>query len=90
MSLEDGADPPPSVYELGDKVFTLPPNKANLFMSFPAEDVFIMNDHKDSLYYYVESIPPNPVPPETRGLTIVHIFPISRRDELAPESVETR
>lgn len=85
MSLEDGPDPPPSVYELGDKVFTLPPNKANLFMSFPAEDVFIMNDHKSTLYYYVETIPPNPVPPKERGVTIVHLFPISRRDELAPK-----
>jgi len=85
MSLEDGSDPPPSVYELGDKVFVLPPDKANLFMSFPAEDLYIMNHHKGSLYYYVEYIPPNPVPPEARGLTIIHLMPISRREELAPK-----
>jgi len=84
MSLEDTADPPPSVYELGDKVFVLPPDKANLFMSFHAEDLYIMNHHKGSLYYYVEYIPPNPIPPETRGLTIIHMMPISRREELAP------
>ena len=90
MSLEDGADPPPSVYELGDRVFVLPPNKANLFMPFENEDWFIMNHHRGSLYYYVEYIPPNPIPPGSRGLMIIHVMPNSRRDELAPESVETR
>jgi len=85
MSLEDSPDPPPSVYELGDKVFILPPNKANLFMSFPAEDIYFMNDYKDSLYYYVEYVSPNPVPPGERGITIVHWFPISRRSEMAPK-----
>ena len=85
MSLEDSPEAPPSVLEIGDKVFTIPPEKANLFMSFKAEDLFIMNDHKGSLYYYVEHIPPNPLPQhQERGATIIHIFPISRRDELAP------
>ena len=84
MSLEDSPDPPPSKLELGDKVFTLPPNKANLFMSFPEEDVYFMNDHKGTLYYFIETVLPNPIHKE-RGVTVVHIFPISRRDELAPE-----
>lgn len=85
MSLEDTPDPPPSRLELGDKVFTLPPGKANLFMSFRAMDLYIMNHHRGSLYYYVEEVPANPVPPGERGLTIIHVFPISRREELAPK-----
>ena len=75
MSLDDTPDPPKSIYEMGDKVFTLPPNKANLLMSFPAEDLFIMNDHKGSLYYFVEYVPPNPLPPTpSKGVIIIHIF----------------
>ena len=86
MSLEDSPDPAPDPFEVGDKVFNLPPGKANVFMQLPNEDWVIMNKHQHSIYYYVEYKSPNPIH-ETRGLVTINIIPISRRDELAPKSV---
>jgi len=83
VSLEDTPPVPPSALEMGDKVFTLPPGKANLFMSFKAEDAYFMNHYKDGLYYCVEHVAPNPIHGD-RGVIIVHFGPISRRDEFVP------
>jgi len=90
MSLEDSPDPEPSVFELGDKVVQLPPDKANLLMHGP--NIYLMNGGSRNMYYYVQVFDPvirgqgadKPPTIEREGYTIVKFIPISRRDELAP------
>ena len=85
MSLGDTPPTPEDVFEMGDKLFTLPPNKINLVFFGKYGDVYMMNHNKYALSYYVQRIPPNPLtkPPELERL-VVHFIPRSREDELVP------
>ena len=80
MSLADTPQTPPDQFELGDKLFTLPPGKMNLV----TYEYYEMNHGKYSMYYYVERIPPNVLHNE-KEMVIVHWIPKSREDELKPE-----
>ena len=85
MSLEDTPKLPVDSMELGDKMFTLPPGKANLIMQLKSEDWYIMNHHKQTLCYYISYTPPNPIHDEN-AVMVLHIIPVSRREELLPET----
>jgi len=80
MSLEDTAEKPVDSFELGDKLCTLPPGKANLI----AGEFYIMNHSKYSAFYYVELVESNPLHGE-QEMIIVHLIPKSREDELKPK-----
>ena len=80
MSLEDTAEKPVDSFELGDKLCTLPPGKANLI----AGEFYLMNHSKYSAFYYVELVESNPLHGE-QEMIIVHLIPKSREDELKPK-----
>jgi len=82
MTLEDSPKTPEDVFQMGDKLFTLPPNKMNMV----TYELYVMNHGKYSMFYYVQRYPPNPLtkPPELERL-VVHFIPKSREDELKPE-----
>lgn len=82
MSLDDTPKLPPDMFELGDKLFTLPPNKMNMI----TQELYVMNHGKYSMFYYVQRYPPNPLskPPELERL-VVHFIPRSREADLKPE-----
>jgi len=81
MSLEDTAEKPVDSFELGDKLCTLPPGKANLI----AGEFYLMNHSRYSAYYYVQIILADSLSkPPTPERIIVHLIPKSREDELVP------
>ena len=80
MSLEDTPKLKEDVFEVGDVLCTLPPNKMNLI----TQEYYEMNHGKYSMYYYVQRIPPNVLHNE-KEMVIVHWIPKSRESELKPE-----
>jgi len=82
LSLEDSAEKPTDSFELGDKLCTLPPGKANLV----AGEFYLMNHSKYSTFYYVQIIPPDALskPPIPERI-VIHLIPKSREDELKPQ-----
>jgi len=90
MSLEDDDIKPLESYDLGNKIFPLPPGKANLI-----DGQYHMNHSKYSMYYYVEYIPPHVTGVkgeqprlDSPEMVVVHWIPKSRADEVAPVSYE--
>ena len=82
MSLEDTAEKPVDSFELGDKLCTLPPGKANLI----AGEFYLMNHSRYSAYYYVQAVQPDALSkPPVPGRIVVHLIPKSREDELIPK-----
>lgn len=80
MSLEDTAENSEDVFEVGDKLCTLPPGKMNLV----TPDYYEMNHGKYAMFYYVQVIPANVLHNE-KEMIIVHWIPKSREAELKPE-----
>jgi len=82
LSLDDTPKIPVDGLERGDKVCSVLPEYT--YTVFPGEG-WIMNHHKQSQSFFVEIVPANALenPPRKQGW-IIHLMPMSRRDELAP------
>ena len=89
MSLEDTPRLKEDVFEVGDKVITIPPD----VMSDITPDLHLANHNKQSVTYYVQRLPPlvrgigpnDPPVVEQREQLIIHLIPKSREGELKPE-----
>ena len=82
MSLEESDVAPRSDLEIGDKVCTILPEYS---WEIIPDELDIMNHHKQSQSFFVEIIPPNALSkPMRKQRIIIHLMPVSRRDDLAP------
>jgi len=82
MSLEDTPSNPMDDMDKGDKVCTILPGF--VWEVFP-EEGYIMNHHMQSQSFFVEIVPSNAMSKSPkRQHWIIHLMPLSRRDDLAP------